>query len=87
VSRVIEYLCAQAEHQIAQDVAEPVLRHAGVGAYCPSGASGDHDWRATGGRTLATVRDWLGRPEGRLLSLGQRLTPMVLDRDPAKVVR
>jgi hypothetical protein len=79
VKRVIEYLCAHVDHQIAEDVANPVMEYAGVGAYCPSGRSADdedHDWRPTGGRTLPTVREWLGRPDGRLLGLGQRLVPI-----------
>jgi hypothetical protein len=80
MKRVIEFLCAQVDHQIAEDVADPVMVHAGVGAYCPSGASSDdHDWRGTGGRTLPTVREWLGRPDGRLLGLGQRLIPMATE--------
>ena len=80
MNRVIEFLCAQVDHQIAQDVADPVMVHAGAGAYCPSGdSSDDHDWRGTGGRTLPTVREWLGRPDGRLLGLGQRLVPMAAE--------
>ena len=59
---VIEHLCAKPEHQLTQDVGSPVVLHAGAWAYCPAGATDDHDWRATGGRTLATVREWLGRP-------------------------
>jgi len=59
---VIEHLCAKPEHQLPQDVGSPVVLHAGAWAYCPAGAADDHDWRATGGRTLATVREWLGRP-------------------------
>jgi hypothetical protein len=77
--RVIEYLCAHPAHQIAEDVADPITLYNGVGAYCPSGASADHDWRATGGRTLPTVREWLGRPDGRLLGLGQRLVPLATE--------
>jgi hypothetical protein len=80
VNRVIEYVCAQADHQIAEDAASPVMIYLGVAAYCPFGSAGDHDWRATGGRTLSTVREWLGRPGGRLLGLGQRLVPIVIDR-------
>jgi len=59
---VIEHLCAKPEHQLTQDVGSPVVLYAGAWAYCPAGATDDHDWRATGGRTLATVREWLGRP-------------------------
>ena len=59
---VIEHLCAKPEHQLPQDVGSPVVLYAGAWGYCPAGATDDHDWRATGGRTLATVREWLGRP-------------------------
>jgi hypothetical protein len=48
---------------LVEDVARPVIRHAEQWGYCPAGATADHDWRATGGKTLATVRDWLGRPD------------------------
>jgi len=60
---VIEHLCAKPDHQLPQDVGSPVIIHAGAWSYCPAGAADDHDWRATGGRTLATVREWLGRPQ------------------------
>jgi hypothetical protein len=59
---VIEHLCAKPEHQLPQDVGSPIVMYAGAWGYCPAGAADDHDWRATGGRTLATVREWLGRP-------------------------
>ena len=59
---VIEHLCAKPEHQLPEDVARPVIVHADGWGYCPAGAADGHDWRATGGKTLATVRDWLGRP-------------------------
>ena len=59
---VIEHLCAREEHQVPKDVASPVIAYAGSWAYCPAGAVDLHDWRATGGRTLATVREWMGRP-------------------------
>jgi hypothetical protein len=74
----MEFLCAHVDHQVAVDVANPVMDYRGVGAYCPSGRAveDDHDWRPTGGRTLPTVREWLGRPDGRLLGLGQRLVPL-----------
>jgi hypothetical protein len=62
VSAIIEHLCASQAHQIPEDVADPVIGYAGSSAYCPAGAAEGHDWRATGGRTLATVREWLGRP-------------------------
>lgn len=60
---VIEHLCANPVHQVPVDVENPVIQHAGRSAYCPLGREADgHDWRATGGKTLATVREWLGRP-------------------------
>lgn len=62
VSGIIEHLCARPDHQPSEDVAEPVIMYAGAWSYCPSGSAEGHDWRATGGRTLATVREWLGRP-------------------------
>ena len=77
MSPVIEHLCAKAEHQIPCDVADPLVKHAGTWGYCPAGVTGDHDWRETGGKTLTTVREWLGRPEGVLPGLGQGLVPLV----------
>ena len=65
MSGVIEYLCARPEHQPAEDAAEPVVVYAGRLAYCPLGATDGHDWRATGGKTLPTVREWLGRSGAR----------------------
>jgi hypothetical protein len=62
MSGVIEHLCASPEHQPAEDAASPVIIYANKWGYCPAGAADGHDWRATGGRTLATVREWLGRP-------------------------
>jgi hypothetical protein len=62
VNAVIEHLCANPEHQIPKDVEHPVVMYAGRWAYCPAGVADGHDWRATGGKTLATVRDWMGRP-------------------------
>lgn len=62
VTGIIEHLCARPEHQPPEDVAEPVIFYAGALGYCASGMAEGHDWRATGGRTLATVREWLGRP-------------------------
>ena len=59
---VIEYLCASPAHQLPVDVSTPVIPYAGRWAYCPAGEAAGHDWRATGGKTLATVREWLGRP-------------------------
>ncbi len=59
---VIEYLCASPEHQLAEDVTSPVVSCASAWGYCPAGVAEGHDWRATGGKTLATVREWLGRP-------------------------
>jgi hypothetical protein len=59
---IIEHLCAQPEHQVPEDVAQPVITYMGKWGYCPAGAAEGHDWRATGGKTLGTVRDWLGRP-------------------------
>ena len=58
---VIEHLCANPAHQPAVDVSAPVIPYSGRWAYCPAGESEGHDWRATGGKTLATVREWLGR--------------------------
>jgi hypothetical protein len=62
VSLVIEYLCASQEHQSPEDAPNPLIIHEGACGYCPAGVAADHDWRATGGKTLATVREWLGRP-------------------------
>jgi len=62
VNAVIEHLCASQEHQVPEDVASPVIVCAGRWGYCPAGVAEGHDWRATGGRTLATVREWMGRP-------------------------
>jgi len=62
VSAVIEYLCANPAHQLPDDVGSPVIMYAERWAYCPAGSTDGHDWRATGGKTLTTVRDWLGRP-------------------------
>ena len=62
VNAVIEHLCASPEHQPLEDDASPVILYAGRWGYCPAGATDGHDWRATGGRTLGTVREWLGRP-------------------------
>ncbi len=61
MSGVIDYLCASQEHLVAEDAASPVIRYDGGWGYCPAGAADGHDWRATGGRTLATVREWMGR--------------------------
>ncbi|HAF09984.1 MAG TPA: hypothetical protein DCK98_07890 [Chloroflexi bacterium] len=77
VSHVIEHLCATPEHQIAHDVADPLVKHAGTWGYCPAGLSDAHDWRETGGKTLTTVREWLGRPDGVLPGLGQGLVPLL----------
>lgn len=65
VIAIIEHLCASEEHQVPEDVANPIVAHAGAWGYCPAGAAEGHDWRATGGKTLATVREWLGRPVAR----------------------
>ena len=62
MNAVIEHLCANQEHQLPADVASPVIAYADRWGYCPAGVAEGHDWRATGGRTLATVREWLGRP-------------------------
>jgi hypothetical protein len=62
VNTVIEHLCASQEHQPVEDAETPVIVYADRWGYCPAGAADGHDWRATGGRTLATVREWLGRP-------------------------
>jgi hypothetical protein len=50
---------------LPEDVANPVIRYAERWGYCPAGDAEEHDWRATGGRTLGTVREWLGRPAVR----------------------
>ena len=60
---VIEYICTNPEHRPPQDAPDAVFEHAGVLAYCPLAGTEDHDWRATGGKTLTTVREWLGRPK------------------------
>ena len=62
MSAVIEHLCANPDHQVPEDVESPVVLYAGRWAYCPAGVAMGHDWRATGGKTLATVRDWMRRP-------------------------
>ena len=62
VNAVIEHLCANPTHQIPEDVATPLVVHGDRWGYCPAGSVDGHDWRATGGKTLATVREWLGRP-------------------------
>jgi hypothetical protein len=59
---IIEHLCAEPRHQLPEDVAEPVITYLGKCGYCPAGAAEGHDWRATGGKTLGTVREWLNRP-------------------------
>jgi len=61
MSGVIDYLCASQEHQVPEDAPSPVIAYDGGRGYCPAGAAAGHDWRATGGRTLATVREWMGR--------------------------
>jgi hypothetical protein len=61
VSGVIDYLCTSEAHQILEDAPNPVVACDGGRGYCPAGAAEGHDWRATGGRTLATVREWMGR--------------------------
>jgi hypothetical protein len=61
VSLVIEYLCASEEHDSTTDAPNPLIMHEGGCGYCPAGASEGHDWRATGGKTLTTVREWMGR--------------------------
>ena len=63
MSLVIEYLCASEAHQSPDDALNPLIMHDGGCGYCPAGAAEGHDWRATGGKTLATVREWMGRPE------------------------
>jgi hypothetical protein len=62
VTGVIDYLCASEAHRVPVDAASPVIAFEAGRGYCPAGASDGHDWRATGGRTLATVREWMGRP-------------------------
>lgn len=61
VTGVIDYLCASVAHHVEVDAASPVIAFDAGRGYCPAGASEGHDWRATGGRTLATVREWMGR--------------------------
>ena len=65
---IIEYLCVNSTHNITADVPEPVVVHEGALAYCPMGDVDGHEWCRTGGKTLATVREWLGRPEPRSAS-------------------
>jgi hypothetical protein len=62
VTGVIDYLCASEAHRVPVDAVSPVIAFDAGRGYCPAGASDGHDWRATGGRTLATVREWMGRP-------------------------
>ena len=62
MSGIIEHLCAEPSHQLAEDAPDPVIVYLSKLAYCPAGAVEGHDWRATGGKTLGTVRDWLARP-------------------------
>ena len=62
VNNIMEHLCANPEHRPPEDVEQPFAIYAGRRAYCPLGAADGHDWRATGGKTLSTVREWLGRP-------------------------
>ena len=64
MSRIIEYVCTNVEHWPPHDVESPFDTHAGTLGYCPMGVTGGHDWCATGGTTLPTVRDWLSRPDG-----------------------
>ena len=59
---IVEHLCANPEHQPPEDVAHPFAPYEGTLGYCPLGATEDHDWRVTGGRTLGTVKEWLRRP-------------------------
>jgi hypothetical protein len=79
---IIEHLCANPDHQVPEDVGDPVIRHAGQWGYCPAGATDGHDWRATGGKTLATVRDWLGRP-----SHSDTATPAITTSGPSSPSR
>lgn len=79
---IIEHLCAKPDHQVPEDVGNPVIRQADGWGYCPAGASDGHDWRATGGKTLATVRDWLGRP-----SHADGTTPAVTTSGPTSPYR
>jgi len=62
VTVLIEHLCASPSHQLSEDADGPVIPYAERWGYCPAGDVGGHDWRATGGTTLATVRQWLRRP-------------------------
>jgi len=62
VSGIIEYVCTRQDHQLPEDVASPVVAFSGCWGYCPAGRAEGHDWRETGGRTLATVREWMSRP-------------------------
>lgn len=65
MSAVIEHLCVSEQHQVPEDAPNPVVAYAGAWGYCPAGAADGHEWRATGGRTLATVREWMRRPDAR----------------------
>ena len=69
---IIEYVCISSAHDIPADVPEPVIAHEGALAYCPMGDAAGHEWWRTGGKTLATVREWLGRPESRPMGSGKQ---------------
>jgi len=62
MAAVIDYLCIRPDHQLPEDAAAPVVVCDAGRGYCPAGGAEGHEWRATGGRTLATVRDWMRRP-------------------------
>jgi hypothetical protein len=62
VAGIIEYFCSNPAHRPTRDADAPLLVYDGGAGYCPAGDVGGHEWCATGGRTLATVREWLARP-------------------------
>jgi hypothetical protein len=62
VTAAIDYLCVSEKHQVPEDAVNPVIRHDGGWGYCPAAAAAEHDWYASGGWTLATVREWMKRP-------------------------
>jgi hypothetical protein len=51
----VEYFCSRPEHQGAEPN-DALTMHRDRWAYCPSGKSDGHDWRATGGKSLDEVK-------------------------------
>lgn len=52
VNNRIDFVCVRPEHQTALP-REALTMHEELWAYCPSGAKPPHEWKATGGVTLA----------------------------------